>query len=274
MRSKKERILELEEFTKKWAFLANHVSFSANGTKIIEDITFNIDFGDTFVIMGPSGSGKTILLKLLFALIYPDDGELFIQGYDTKYASEDDIMEIQKDMEFIFQFGSLINNMNVYENIALMNRYHHVKNDEELEQEIESKLKDFNLLERKFARPSDLTLSEKKSVAFCRMLINDFKTIFLDEPFEAIDEATQRKILSNIKNFKKKKKTLVITTNELKFANRYADKIGLLDNGKMVFFGTVNDLTKSQDKKVIRLVDRLSDIADDQTEIPEELNGI
>ncbi len=270
MKTKKEKIQELTEHTKRFAFVANHVKYSAGGEKIIDDISFKINYGETFIIMGPSGSGKTILMKLLFGLIYPDAGEIFIRGIDTKFSNEDSLMELLKDMEFIFQFGSLINNMNIYENISLMNRYHNVKSEQELDKEIDKNLKYFNLLHRKFVRPSDLTLSEKKSIGFCRMLLNDFHTIFLDEPFASLDEATQRKMVRYIKKFRKQKKNLIMTTLDIKFAFDYADKIGLLDRGKLVFFGTVEELKRNKNKSVKQLVAGLSNISEEHKEQLED----
>lgn len=265
-----ERIKELTEFTKDIAFIANQASYSVNDVKIIDDISLRIDFGETFVIMGPSGAGKTMLMKLLFGLIYPTKGEIFIKGFDTKFAAEEKLMSLCKDMEFIFQFGSLINNMNVRDNIALMNIYHHVKSDKELEDEIDKNLKYFNLSHRKFVRPSGLTLSEKKSIGFCRMLINDFDIVFLDEPFASTDEVTRKKLLKHIKTFKKQGKTLIISTLEIDFAIDYADKICLLEHGKLVFLGTIPELRNSTDVRVKAMAERLSNISESQKDLTEE----
>ncbi len=256
--SKKEKIQQLTEYTKDYDFFINNVSFSDGNEKIISDITLTLNRGETFILVGPSGSGKTTLLKLIFGLLYPTEGEVFIRGYNTHTASTEELQNLMKEMEIVFQYGSLISNMNVYDNLALMNRYYVIRTEDELEKEINIHLEYFGILQRKMFRPAQLTMTESKSASFCRILLNESKIVFIDDPFSGLDEITSRKVLSMLKKFKKEKRTLVISVTDIDFGYDFSDKIGLIDGGKLVFFGTPDELKRNNEKQIKDLIKRIS----------------
>lgn len=269
--SKKRHIKELISFSKDFAFIANNVSYVEESIAIIKEISLAIKHGETFVLIGLSGSGKTTLLKLLYGLISPSSGEILINGNDTNDLDPESLTILTREMSFVFQYGSLINNLNVFDNLALSTRYYALKNEKEIEEEINKQLNYFGILHRKDVRPAQLTINEMKLVSFSRILLRDYYAVILDDPFSSVDENTIRKMTTVIKNLKKRKKTILFSSTDLNVANKFADKIGIIDNGQMLFFGDKDELKNSNNKNLTELIKRIAYNYEETIEDAEEV---
>jgi phospholipid/cholesterol/gamma-HCH transport system ATP-binding protein len=102
----------------------DHVSKSFNGTRVLEDVSFQVDQGTTLCILGRSGTGKSVTLKLLIRLIQPDRGQIFIKGTEITGLARRDLMPVRRQVGFLFQSGALFDSLTVAENVAFPLRRH------------------------------------------------------------------------------------------------------------------------------------------------------
>lgn len=268
---KKEILQEITNLSKNFAFITNNVTYIDDNITIINKVSLAIHHSETLVITGLSGSGKTTLLKLLYGLLYPTQGEVLINGNNTNFLDLESILEITKDMLFIFQYGSLINNLSVFDNLALANKYYSFEDEKKIEEKILKQLDFFELKHRKDVRPAQLTLNEKKLVSFSKILLRDYNAIFMDDPFSSVDETAIRKMSGVIKRLKKEKKTIIISTTNINYAYQFADKIGIIDNGEMIFLGNINEIKNIKNKELIDIIKKIDNNLEDNIEMAEEL---
>jgi ABC-type multidrug transport system ATPase subunit len=259
-RKRKERIKELTEFTGEFSIISNDVKYSVDFENIIKGVSLTVKKGEILTLLGHSGSGKTTLLKLLYGLILPDEGEVFINGVSTDISDNEELAETTKKMGFFFQGGSLISNIDVFENITLMNAYHGLKEEKEIEKKTDVLLEEFGVEKRKNTRPGQLSLNEKKAITFIRLLVNDFDTLFFDDPFASVDVYTVRKMKTELRRLKRLKKTILLTTLDTEFAYKFSDKIAVLSEGNLLFFGTSGELLGTDDKNVKNIISELTDL--------------
>jgi len=234
-----------------------NVSFSIGNSNIINNLSLKIFKGETFVIVGQSGAGKTTLLKLCFGLLYPTGGEIIIENENIHTIDTEHRLKIMKDVGFVFQEGALIQNLSVYDNLALCSRYHCDKTEEEIADEVKELLTTFNLYNKINVRPAQLSFGEVKLVAFARELIEHPTLVFFDEPIASIDPQTVRKMFTRFLELKNNKCTQIIVSHELDFAYSIADRIGIMQDGEFIFTGTVSELKNSKNQIIQQAVENL-----------------
>jgi phospholipid/cholesterol/gamma-HCH transport system ATP-binding protein len=230
-----------------------NVSFNYDGSKdyILEDVTVSIEPGQTVFIYGNSGGGKSTFLRLASGLITPVEGEVFINGTSTGKAGKPKLMELHQMSAYVFQDSGLINNMTMYDNLALPLRYHTDLSEGEIAENVTSILKDLGLSKDTFHFPNEMSRGERKLGSVGRTLVASPGIIYYDEPLEGLDYQTARKVREIIRRQKQEKKTLIIIEQDLEFALKIADKIIILYDGKLLFEGTPGDLNQS-DKPFIK----------------------
>ena len=229
----------------------NKISKSFTGRKILDQISFDINEGDTVAIIGQSGVGKSVILKHLNGLLKPDSGNIEIDNLILNHLSFNKLQKIRKRMSMVFQFGALFDSLNIYDNIKLALDNLTKLNDIEKDKRIKESLKLVNLLNTKNMLPSDLSGGMKKRIGIARAISIKPKYIMYDEPTTGLDPINTDKIIRLIKNVQKKDKmTSIIVTHEMKIVNEIANKIIMLSDGKVIFDGTPNELNSSNDNYI------------------------
>ncbi len=215
--------------------VANLKKSYQNGQKdlvVLDDISFEIEAGETFAIVGPSGSGKTTLLGLCAGLDRADTGKIELCGTDLHSLNEDERALLRnKEVGFIFQDFQLLPTLTAQENVAVPLELQGAKDAASIAKEL---LRKVGLSERLHHYPSQLSGGEQQRVALARAFSNRPSILFADEPTGELDEATGQKIIQLLFDLNKAAgTTLVIITHDMELAEK-TQRILRLKGGKII----------------------------------------
>jgi len=244
------------------------VRVSYGGREILHGISFDVQRGETLVILGGSGSGKSTLLRTLVGLEQPSAGEVWIRGKKFGAISEAERDEIRKRLGMSFQGGALFGSMTVGENVALPLREHTKLEESTMEIMVRLKLDQVGLSGFESFLPSQLSGGMKKRAAVARALAMDPEILFFDEPSAGLDPIIAAGIDHLILELKKAfRMTMIVVTHELASAFLIADRMMLINRGDVVATGTVDEMRNSRHPKVRQFLDRVPEPA-----VAEELD--
>ncbi len=219
---------------------------------VLDEVSFKINSGETFVLLGQSGSGKTTILRHIAGFHIPDGGDVLIDGVSMAGASSAVKAKLRKKMGFLFQGGALLNWLNVRDNIALPLVEHRLFSPEERNRIVNEKLGLVQLSEDGDKMPSDISGGMKKRAGLARAIVLNPQIILYDEPTSGLDPVMSVRIDKLIKKLQSELGvTSVVVTHDMGSAYRIADRIGILYKGKMIQVGTPEEI-KNSDIEVVR----------------------
>lgn len=202
---------------------------------VLEDITLDVMPGETMVIMGGSGSGKSTLLRTIIGTYQPDGGSIELFGTNICGLKEEAMNEIRKKFGILFQSGALFNSMTLAENIALPLREHTDLDQDIIDIQVKIKLELVGLREHADKYPAQISGGMKKRAGLARALALDPKILFYDEPSAGLDPVTSAQIDQLIIALTKQLGvTSVVVTHEMDSAFTIADRMAMLDRGRML----------------------------------------
>jgi len=217
-----------------------------NSHKVIDNISFDINDGETLAIIGPSGCGKSTFLRLLLRLEDPTAGKIFIDGQDIGALDEERLVLVRQKLGMVFQSSALFDSLSVFENIAFALREHTKKGETEIMRIVSEKLSFVGLSGKEQLMPSELSGGMQKRVSIARALAFSPKIILYDEPTTGLDPITSTNIENLMNKLSKELKvTSIVVTHQLSTIFRTASRIVMLDNGKIILGGTVSEVKKS-----------------------------
>ncbi|HUN62404.1 MAG TPA: ABC transporter ATP-binding protein [Candidatus Sulfotelmatobacter sp.] len=232
------------------------------GREILHGISFDVQRGETLVILGGSGSGKSTLLRTLVGLQEPTSGEVWIRGKNFFAISEDERNDIRTRLGMSFQGGALFGSMTVGENVALPLVEHTKLEPSTVEIMVRLKLDQVGLSGYEDFYPSQLSGGMKKRAAVARALAMDPEILFFDEPSAGLDPIIAAGIDQLILELKKAfHMTIIVVTHELASAYLIADRMVLINKGDVVAMGTVQEMQKSTHPRVRQFLDRVPEPA-------------
>jgi phospholipid/cholesterol/gamma-HCH transport system ATP-binding protein len=235
-----------------------HVSYGDR--EILHGINFDVKRGETLVILGGSGSGKSTLLRTLVGLEKPSSGQIWIKGQNIADISPAEMDEIRKRIGMSFQGGALFGSMTVGENVALPLREHTKLEESTIEIMLRLKLEQVGLAGFEYYMPSQLSGGMKKRAAVARALAMDPEILFFDEPSAGLDPIIAAGIDQLILELKRAfRMTIIVVTHELASAFLIADRMVLIDKGKVVAIGTTEEMKKSTQPRVRQFLDRIAE---------------
>jgi len=236
--------------------------------EILHGITFEVKHGETLVILGGSGSGKSTLLRTLVGLEKPTSGEIWITGKNIAAISDPEMDEIRKKIGMSFQGGALFGSMSVGENVGLPLREHTKLEDSTIEIMVRLKLEQVGLEGFEYYMPSQLSGGMKKRAAVARALAMDPQILFFDEPSAGLDPIIAAGIDQLILELKQAfRMTIIVVTHELASAYLIADRMVLIDKGRVVAMGTTAEMRASTQPRVRQFLDRVP-----EPEVADELD--
>jgi len=228
-----------------------NISKSFSSKNILNNISFNIKTGESVAIIGQSGVGKSVLLKHFNGLVKPDNGEIVINNQILNKLSFTDLQKIRKKMSMVFQFGALFDSLNIHDNILIALDHLTKLSNKEKEQRITDSLDEVNLKKISNLYPDDLSGGMKKRVGIARAIAIQPEYILYDEPTTGLDPITTDKMMTLMKKVRKNKKlTSIVVTHEMKIVNEFSNKVIMLNEGKVIFNGTPEELNSSKDKYI------------------------
>ena len=235
-------------------FVDVHKSF--DDRKILDGVSFGVEKGETFAILGPSGVGKTVMLTHVVGLLKPDQGRISVDGEDITNLSENQLARVRRKVQLVFQSGALFDSLSVWENVAFpLNDAGHT--DEEIEKKVAETLKVVEIEDLANLRPSELSTGMKRAVAIARAVAAAPHAILYDEPTTMVDPLMSQTINKLIRKMQKQLglTQMVVTHDIANCAEKVADHVALLHEGKFVFNGTMDELYASDHPVVKEFVE-------------------
>ena len=224
---------------------------SYHGVEVLHGISLDVARGEIFVIMGPSGSGKSVLLKHIIGLEEADAGEILIDG---ERIDAEGVMEKYR-MAMVFQSGALLNSLNISDNVGLYLREHRLKKPHEIERVVREKLELLGLKGVEKKMPNELSGGMKKRVAIARALVIDPQLILYDEPTSELDPLSAVTIGEEILDLKERiDVTSLVVTHDRDLAFGVADRIAVMNEGKVLVIGTPDEVKRHTDPLVQRFL--------------------
>lgn len=225
--------------------------------KILDDVNFTARQGEIMVIMGGSGSGKSTLLRHLLGLHRPTSGSIKLLGQDITKLSSDQMFDLRKNMGVAFQGGALFNSMTVGDNVELPLREHTRLDDNTIRIMSRMKLEVVNLAGFEDMMPAELSGGMIKRAALARAIVMDPKLLFFDEPSAGLDPVVSAELDELILTLRDAMNmTIVVVTHELESAFKIADRITVLDQGRILMSDTAAAVRASEHPRIRSLLDR------------------
>jgi phospholipid/cholesterol/gamma-HCH transport system ATP-binding protein len=226
------------------AIQAHNVSFRIDRRVIFENLEFSLAKGEAFFIVGGSGSGKSLLLRICAGLVFPDTGRVTLGGVDLQAAAKKEVQELRARVGFVFQDSALISNMAIYDNIALPLRYHMKCTEKEVQTRVEEKMGLFGVDRTvDWSIPAMLSLEMRKRAALARAFILDPEFLLLDQPTSGLETDTAYCLSQIIGDYRRSKGTSLLEVgSEYSLSGGYADRIGVLERGRITAEGTVEEM--------------------------------
>lgn len=226
------------------------VYFTPDGIQVLNGVNLQIDQGEIFVIMGASGAGKSTILRLINGLIRPDAGEIFVDGVLINNLTEKEMARIRRKVGMVFQSAALFDSLTVAENVGFAWRNEKLPRPE-LEKRVKETLEVVGLSNVEERMPAELSGGMKKRVGLARAIAMQPEAVLYDEPTAGLDPMTSNTILKLIKDLNTRLNvTSVVVTHDLPGAFAIADRVALLQKGKIIFVGTVEELKNSSEQSI------------------------
>lgn len=226
--------------------------------KVLKGINLNINKGETIAIIGRSGCGKSVLIKHIVGLLQPDEGYVKVEGKFVSELPEKELYELRKNFGFLFQGAALFDSMTVEENVGLSLVESSTKiNPEEINNVVNEKLSVVELSGINQSKPAELSGGMKKRVGLARALVTNPDYILYDEPTTGLDPIMSDSIDKLIQNLSSKLHvTSIVVTHDMQSVKNVADKVAMIHEGLIYFYGTPNELLKSTDPVINDFIKR------------------
>jgi phospholipid/cholesterol/gamma-HCH transport system ATP-binding protein len=215
--------------------------------EVLRGINLIVNQGESLVILGGSGSGKSVLIKIIASLINPTSGSIKIDGQEVSNISSRNRDDLMEKFGFLFQGGALFDSLSIWENIAFRLIYQKKMNKKDAREIAIEKLKSVGLSEKTADLfPSELSGGMQKRASLARAIAANPEIIFFDEPTTGLDPI-MADVINNliIDNSKKLGATTITITHDMNSARKIADKVAMLYEGKIIWFGDVKDMDSS-----------------------------
>ncbi len=204
----------------------------------VDDISFDVEKGEIFAFLGPNGAGKSTTIKMLTTLLEPTSGVIEVSNSDPKKHKD----LVRKSFGIVFQDPSLDDDLTAYENMEFHGVLYQVPRDI-LKVRIEEMLKFVDLWDRKDDLVKNFSGGMKRRLEIARGLLHHPKILFLDEPTIGLDPQTRNHMWSYLKDINKKEgMTIFFTTHYMEEAEKVAERIAIIDHGKIIAVGTAKKL--------------------------------
>ena len=225
-----------------------HVWKAFDEQPVLQDVSFEVNRGETVVVLGRSGVGKSVTLKHILGFLKPDAGEVLVGGQDVARLTEEEMVSIRRRVTMVFQSGALFDSLTVGENVAYplrerVERQLLALDEDQIQAKVDEYLALVDLGDMKEFVPADLSTGMKRAVAIARALAASPEMILYDEPTTMVDPLMALTIGDLILKLKRQTGlTSIVVTHDMKLARKLADRVVFLVDGRVAFFGPITKL--------------------------------
>ena len=238
-----------------------------NQFKALDELNLNINEGEIFALLGPNGAGKSTLINTVCGILNFDNGNITVNNFDIKkqYREARSLIGIVPQELNLEAFETVWNNVN-YSRGLYGKPSNHVY--------IEKLLKELSLWEKKDNKLRELSGGMKRRVLIAKALSHEPKILFLDEPTASVDVELRKDMWEVVKRLKKNGVTIILTTHYIEEAEEIADRVGIINNGKIILVDEKENLIKKLGQKILKieLVNSIKGIPTDLKNFNLELN--
>ena len=211
--------------------------------RAVDDISFNVGKGDIFGFLGPNGAGKTTTIRMIMGIIQPDDGIINLNGKDIKSFSNTSLGYLPEDRG-LYQKQRLEETIIYFAQLKGINKIDAISKTRQW-------LERFNLNDQGQRKIEELSKGNQQKIQFILSLIHDPSLLILDEPFTGLDPINQLVLKEIIEEKRKEGKTIVFSTHQMEQVERLCTNICLINKGKIVINGTLQEIRNSYSSKAV-----------------------
>ena len=218
-----DNVIEVQGLTKRY-----------DEATVVKGISFSVAKGEIFGLLGPNGAGKTTTMEMIEGLHAPDSGEIHVLGMDVRTSAT----QIKSRVGVQLQTAALYPQLTVAELLALFGTFYAASR----RQPVQRLLDDLELGEKRDAQTKNLSGGQRQRLSVALALVNDPEVVFLDEPTTGLDPAARQGLWSVVRRLKGEGRTILMTTHYMEEAEELCDRLAIMDHGKILDSGTVDDL--------------------------------
>jgi ABC-2 type transport system ATP-binding protein len=220
-----------------YAISVRDLTKSFKDLSVLKGVTLNVERGKMLALLGPNGAGKTTIVRILSTLLLPDGGEVLVNGRDVVKEAE----EVRRSIGLTGQYAAVDEYLSGRENLEMMGRLYHLSKADSIRRANEL-LQDFDLVEAADRNAKTYSGGMRRRLDLAASLVATPPIIFLDEPTTGLDPRSRLAMWKVIQDLKKNGTTILLTTQYLEEADQLADRIAVIDHGKIIAEGTANEL--------------------------------
>ena len=239
-----------------------------NSYKALDGVNLNVKSGEIFALLGPNGAGKSTLINSICGVVNFDSGNISVDGYDVikNWRKAKTLIGLVPQELNLEQFEKVIDNINFSRGIhgkAPDNQY------------IEDLMKELSLFDKKENKLRELSGGMKRRVLIAKALSHQPKILFLDEPTASVDPELRKDFWEVVKRLKQRGITIILTTHYIHEAQELADRVAIINNGKIILVDETSELLKKMgEKKIhIKLNEKINNLPDSLKKLNVEING-
>jgi phospholipid/cholesterol/gamma-HCH transport system ATP-binding protein len=237
------------------AVVFDQVSKSFGEKHVLSDVSWSVPEGEALCILGRSGTGKSVTLKLVISLLKPDSGKIWIDRDEVTQLKESELSRVRRKVGYLFQDAALFDSLTLYENLALPLKRLTKKPQDEIDFVVDRVLGQVGLGGDKSKMPAELSGGMRKRAGLARALVLEPKILLADEPSSGLDRITASEIDELLlKQKAEHKTTLIVVTHDVHGTRRVADRVAVLDRGKLVAHGSVIEVEQSENEVARKLI--------------------
>ena len=210
--------------------------YDSSGTVALDNVSLRIDEGEFVFLVGPSGSGKTTLMKLITGEVYANSGTVIVNDFDMMRIRRRKLPKVRRTLGAIFQDYRLIENMNVYDNVAFAMRVVGASN-RNISKRVPYVLELVGLEGREKRLPNELSGGEQQRVAIARALVNSPRMIVADEPTGNLDPVRSLELMLLFEKINEMGTTILVVTHEKELVNAFGKRVITIDEGHVISEG-------------------------------------
>ncbi len=229
-----------------YALEVKNLTKTFDGLTAVDNASFNVPEGSIFGLIGRNGAGKTTTIRMMMGIYVPDNGEVILRG--TKVGQE-----FKNRVGYLPEERGLYKKMKVMETLLYFAELKG-KKGKEIEKKAEEYLEKFDLADRKQSKIEDLSKGNQQKVQFIATILHDPEFIILDEPFSGLDPINTNLLVNIISEKKQQGKVIILSTHLMDFAERLCDHIAMIDHGKIILNGQLDEIKQRFGKRNINLI--------------------